>query len=147
MKTLPYLLAATLLSAFISCQKEPESGYPDNISALLEQIADPPAKYRTAPLWDWNDKINREDIAFQLEQFKKGGLGGVFIHPRPGLVTEYLSDDWNELFAYTVKTGKELGCLEFGKNIPNTIAVDPKNRFWIIATKDRTLRFFRLNNI
>ncbi len=109
MKTLPYLLAATLLSAFISCQKEPESGYPDNISALLEQIADPPAKYRTAPLWDWNDKINREDIAFQLEQFKKGGLGGVFIHPRPGLVTEYLSDDWNELFAYTVKTGKELG--------------------------------------
>ena len=33
----------------------------------------------------------------------------VFIHPRPGLITEYLSDEWFELYKYAVEKGKELG--------------------------------------
>lgn len=81
----------------------------NDLATVLDLITDPPVEYRTAPLWDWNDKINREDIEFQLQQFKMGGLGGVFIHPRPGLVTDYLSDDWNSLFKFTVEKGKELG--------------------------------------
>jgi len=109
MKTLQLLLAVSIMAISISCQKATESAYPDDVRALLEQIKDPKAEFRTAPLWDWNDIINEEDIAFQLEQFKKGGLGGVFIHPRPGLVTEYLSDEWNSLFRFTVEKGKELG--------------------------------------
>ena len=44
-----------------------------------------------------------------MEQFKNAGIGGVFVHPRPGLITEYLSDEWFELFDYTVQKGKELG--------------------------------------
>ncbi len=44
-----------------------------------------------------------------MEKFKAGGLGGVFVHPRPGLITEYLSEDWHQLFDHTVKKGKELG--------------------------------------
>jgi len=70
---------------------------------------DPPSEYRSAPLWDWNDKITEEEIDFQLEKFKEGGLGGVFIHPRPGLITEYLSEDWNHLYDHTIKKAKELG--------------------------------------
>jgi len=31
------------------------------------------------------------------------------VHPRPGLLTEYLSDEWFHLFDYTVQKGKELG--------------------------------------
>ncbi|MBT4411012.1 MAG: hypothetical protein HOC82_14330 [Bacteroidetes bacterium] len=94
----------------ISCnhQVNKESGI-NNLDGLLTQLPDPPVDYRTAPLWDWNEKINEEDIAFQLQKFKEGGLGGVFIHPRPGLVTDYLSDDWNKLYKYTVEKGKELG--------------------------------------
>jgi len=30
------------------------------------------------------------------------------VHPRPGLLTEYLSDEWFHLFDYTVQKGKEL---------------------------------------
>lgn len=81
----------------------------NNLATVLDLISDPPVEYRTAPLWDWNDKINREDIEFQLQQFKLGGLGGVFVHPRPGLVTDYLSDDWNSLFKFAVEKGNELG--------------------------------------
>ena len=72
-------------------------------------FADPPSEYRSAPLWDWNDKITEQGIDFHMKKFKEGGIGGVFIHPRPGLITEYLSEDWNHLFDYTVRKGKELG--------------------------------------
>ncbi|TFH22741.1 MAG: hypothetical protein E4H10_13230, partial [Bacteroidia bacterium] len=43
-----------------------------------------------------------------MKEFKKAGIGGVFVHPRPGLLTEYLSDDWFHLFDYTLQKGKEL---------------------------------------
>jgi hypothetical protein len=39
---------------------------------------------------------------------KDKGFGGVFVHPRPGLITEYISDEWYELFRYTLDKGKEL---------------------------------------
>jgi hypothetical protein len=43
-----------------------------------------------------------------MNEFKKAGIGGVFVHPRPGLLTEYLSVEWFDLFDYTVQKGKEL---------------------------------------
>ena len=76
---------------------------------LKKNLVDPPSEYRSAPLWDWNDKISEEGIDFQMKKFKEGGIGGVFVHPRPGLITEYLSDDWDHMFQYTVQKGKELG--------------------------------------
>jgi len=104
------LLIVLIPIFLISCNQQvnKESGI-NNLDGLLTQLPNPPVDYRTAPLWDWNEKINEEDIAFQLQKFKEGGLGGVFIHPRPGLVTDYLSDDWNKLYKYTVEKGKELG--------------------------------------
>ena len=79
-------------------------------SAELRQLfADPPAEYRSAPLWVWHDRITEEGIDFQMKEFKKAGIGGVFVHPRPGLITEYLSEEWFHLFDYAVQKGKELG--------------------------------------
>jgi hypothetical protein len=79
-----------------------------SVEILRELFADPPSEYRSAPLWDWNEKITREGIDFQMREFKNAGIGGVFVHPRPGLITEYLSDEWFDLFDYTVQKGKEL---------------------------------------
>ena len=81
----------------------------NSYTQLKELFIDPPSDYRSAPLWDWNDKITEEGIDFQMKKFKEGGLGGVFIHPRPGLITEYLSEDWNHLYDYTIQKAKELG--------------------------------------
>jgi len=81
----------------------------NDFASLESNLVDPPSEYRSAPLWNWNDQITEEGIDFQMKKFKEGGLGGIFVHPRPGLVTEYLSEDWNHLFDYTVKKGKELG--------------------------------------
>jgi len=79
-----------------------------SLKQLQSLFMDPPVEYRSAPLWVWNDDITEKQIDEQLADFKSGGLGGVFIHPRPGLITPYISDRWFSLCAYTVEKSKEL---------------------------------------
>jgi hypothetical protein len=101
-------LFALMTMIWACTPKQPKEGI--NTSSELKQLfADPPSEYRSAPLWDWNEQISEEGIDFQMKEFKKAGIGGVFVHPRPGLLTEYLSEDWFHLFDYTVQKGKELG--------------------------------------
>ncbi|HAQ18500.1 MAG TPA: hypothetical protein DCR40_04600 [Prolixibacteraceae bacterium] len=90
------------------CSKKPVTDGIQTSTELKQLFADPPSEYRSAPLWDWNEQISEEGIEFQLKEFKKAGIGGVFVHPRPGLLTEYLSEDWFHLFDYTIQKGKEL---------------------------------------
>ena len=107
---LPKLIGTILLIAFtFGCSKKPLQDGIHNYVQLKEHIENPPSEYRSAPLWDWNDKISEEGIDFHMKKFKEGGIGGIFVHPRPGLITEYLSEDWDHLFDYTVRKGKELG--------------------------------------
>ena len=80
-----------------------------DFATLSAQFDEPPAEYASGPLFVWNEKISKEDIDSFLVSFKKQGIMQPFIHPRPGLVTEYLSDEWFELYRYTVEKGKELG--------------------------------------
>jgi len=76
----------------------------------LETIfSDPPVDYRSVPFWSWNDKMTKKEISLQLEDFKAKGIGGVFMHPRYGLITEYLSDEWFEMVRYTIDKCRELG--------------------------------------
>ena len=99
------LLASVLGLLLMTCQpvRKDEALTLNSYSQLKEWLVDPPSEYRSAPLWDWNDRITREGIAFQLQEFKNAGIGGVFVHPRPGLITEYLSEDWHQLFDFTVQ--------------------------------------------
>lgn len=52
--------------------------------------------------------MTKEIIDTMMLEFKQNAFGGVFIHPRPGLITEYFSDQWWELCRYTLAKGKEL---------------------------------------
>lgn len=76
---------------------------------IRKNFANPPVSHRTAPLWVWNDLMSEEQIAFQLKEMKEHGFGGAFVHPRPGLIIEYLSDEWFERWGYALRTAKELG--------------------------------------
>ncbi|MCE1197338.1 MAG: hypothetical protein LWW85_00085 [Marinilabiliales bacterium] len=100
--------AMLLLAGCATPKSEPGNPLSDYAS-LQQKFLNPPSEFRSIPLWDWNDKITEEGIDFHMRKFKEGGLGGIFVHPRPGLITEYLSEDWDKLFAYTVQKGKELG--------------------------------------
>ncbi|WP_217594720.1 glycosyl hydrolase [Cohnella sp. GbtcB17] len=75
----------------------------------LQAFNDPPSSYRPAPLWVWNDDMTDERIREQLRELKDAGFGGAFVHPRPGLVTEYLSEDWFARWACALEEAQRLG--------------------------------------
>jgi hypothetical protein len=102
------LLFSTLLLA--SCGKPFVNEVKINdFKSLSSEFKSPSKEYTTAPFFVWNYKITKEEIDHYLDEFKKQGSLQVIVHPRPGLITEYLSDEWFELFKYTVDKGKELG--------------------------------------
>lgn len=103
---LALVLTLALAAVGASCAKKPAGA---SYETILRTFADPPAEYRSAPLWVWNDLMTRDEIKGQLEDIKARGIGGAFIHPRPGLITPYLTDEWFSLCAYAVETGKALG--------------------------------------
>jgi len=68
----------------------------------------PPPEYRSAPFWSWNDDLDMPELRRQLQEIKKGGYGGAFIHSRVGLVTPYLSDKWMDCAAESLKLAKKM---------------------------------------
>src|SRR4051812_38352599 len=70
--------------------------YPQNISARLdpEVFRNPPSIYRGVPFWSWNARLDLPQLFRQIEQFKAMGFGGVCIHSRTGLATEYLGAEY-----------------------------------------------------
>lgn len=102
------LISITIL--LFSCRKPVVSEVKINdFASLSAEFKSPSKEYTTAPFFVWNYKITKEDIDHYLNEFKKQGSLQVFVHPRPGLITEYLSDEWFELFKYTVDKGKDMG--------------------------------------
>ena len=81
----------------------------ESAEQLGKSFADPPAEYRSMPLWVWNDELAWPRLREQLGQFKRQGMGGVFVHPRPGLMTEYLGEEWFRLWRLSLEEGKRLG--------------------------------------
>lgn len=61
-------------------------------------FADPPRGYSTGPLWTWNDMLSEEHIRSTLRDLAGQKVKQVWVHPRPGLMTSYLSDDWFRLW-------------------------------------------------
>jgi hypothetical protein len=98
--------------AINACKKKvyqiDEIKVPD-FKALSAQFKEPAKEYTTSPFFVWNADITKDEIDNFLNDFKKAGSSQVFIHPRPGLITEYLSDKWFDLYKHAVEKGKELG--------------------------------------
>ena len=103
----PFAILLSINSCTVQEEYYPE-GALTNFNDLMQEFPDPSCNYGSAPLYVWNGDITPERIDQDMNEFKEAGFGGVFIHPRPGLITEYLSDTWFELFRYAVDEGKEL---------------------------------------
>lgn len=106
-KYLFFLLLACFACAFIQQPQDPVPAA--TFEQLKKNFASPGKEYGSAPLWVWHTKITRAIIDSMMREFKQNAFGGVMVHPRPGLITEYLSKDWYDLFTYTVNKGKQLG--------------------------------------
>lgn len=79
-----------------------------------KQLYDPPKKYRPAPFWSWNEKLDTAETLEQIRQMDKAGLGGFFMHARGGLQTGYLSQEWFENVSASLDEGEKTGMLAWG---------------------------------
>lgn len=82
---------------------------PNPSPAWIATFAAPPRTDRPQPLWSWNADLDEARIDAMLAQFAAQGCGGTFIHARPGLVTDYLSQRWFELWRHAARRSAELG--------------------------------------
>ncbi len=85
--------------------------------SLRRAFSSPPALYGPAPLLIFNDEHEGEAgegrISRVLEGHGQVGYGGVFLHPRPGLMTEYLSPRWFALIRHAVGECRRLGLVPY----------------------------------
>jgi len=96
------ILAMMCLGAFVSPLRAVDS------TALRSQFADPPRQYSSAPLWVWNDRLTEAQIIGTLRDLASQNVKQVFVHPRPGLMTPYLSDEWFRLWKVALKEAERL---------------------------------------
>lgn len=110
MKTSILALIFPFLLLMFSCtgNPEPEKQF-KSYKELSRHFKEIPNEYKTVPFWVWNDDVSREMIDEQLRDYKQKGFGGLFIHPRYGLITEYASPEWYDLVAYANRKAKKLG--------------------------------------
>jgi hypothetical protein len=67
--------------------------YPAN-AELAAQFVNPPAIYRGTPFWSWNAKLDGPILMRQIDALREMGMGGFHIHPRTGLTTPYLGEEF-----------------------------------------------------
>lgn len=74
-----------------------------------QEFKNPPAQFRGAPFWAWNNKLDSGQLVRQIGYFKEMGMGGFHIHCRVGLDTEYLGKEFMECAAACAEEGRKQG--------------------------------------
>ena len=74
-----------------------------------EEFKNPPAFFRGAPFWAWNNKLDAEQLTRQIHYFKEMGMGGYHIHCRVGLDTPYLGKEFMDCVSACIEEGKKEG--------------------------------------
>ena len=69
----------------------------------------PPAEYLGAPFWVWNCKLDKQELLDQMDIFREMGMGGVTIHCRTGLATEYMGEEFMDIVKACIEKAKQCG--------------------------------------
>jgi hypothetical protein len=83
--------------------------------SILSEFSNPSNEFRPWPLFVLNDEYlpgaGEARLTELLENMARVGYGGVFLHPRPGLITEYLSPRWFEIIRHCISECRRLGMI------------------------------------
>lgn len=76
---------------------------------LEKEFANPPSEYRLAPFWFLNRDLKDEELVRQIKEMHDKGVDGFILHPRHGLLTPYLSEEFFQRIRTCIETAKKLG--------------------------------------
>ncbi|MCL2329898.1 MAG: hypothetical protein FWC56_01180, partial [Phycisphaerae bacterium] len=79
-----------------------------SLDELRKNFAQPNRDYSTGPLWTWNDRLTEEQVRSTLRDLAGQNVKQVWVHPRPGLMTPYLSDEWFHLWKIALDEAEKL---------------------------------------
>jgi hypothetical protein len=86
----------------------PAASQAQDAAAVKAVFSDPPREYSTAPLWTWNDMLTEQQVRQTLRDLAGQQVKQAFVHPRPGLMTPYLSEDWFRLWCVALDEAQRL---------------------------------------
>ncbi len=75
----------------------------------IAQWIAPSAEYRSAPFWSWNGEMKPEVLREHIEKLRAGGMGGFFMHSRPGLKTDFMGEEWMRCVEACIEKARETG--------------------------------------
>lgn len=110
---------------------------------MREVFANPPAAYRQAPFWFWNERLDKDLLSWQIRQMQDKGLGGFVMHARHGLITPYLSAEWMDCIRHCCEEAKQRGMLAWAydeRDWPSGPAGGA-----VIARPENRMRYLRLD--
>jgi hypothetical protein len=117
LKTLPLGLKTLEAKASASNKAEPANplSYPKSALPFSKELfTNPTSEYRGCPFWAWNNKLDKEQLLRQIDNFEAMGMGGFHMHVRTGLDTEYMGEEFMDMIRSCVKyaeSKKMLACL------------------------------------
>ena len=94
------------LLCVIACSASPSGA--GNSSEAKSLFQNPPRQYSTGPLWVWNDLLTEQQIRDTMRDLAGQSVKQVWVHPRPGLMTPYLSSDWFRLWKVAFDEARRL---------------------------------------
>jgi hypothetical protein len=104
-------LSLVLLGSLLVACGRPASAAPGataDSSRVKALFKNPPREYSTGPLWVWNDLLTEQQIRDTMRDLAAQKVKQVWVHPRPGLMTPYLSNDWFRLWKVALNEAERL---------------------------------------
>ncbi|HPP74887.1 MAG TPA: hypothetical protein PLU88_07170, partial [Armatimonadota bacterium] len=79
-----------------------------DLESLKKEFSNPASTYRLAPFWFLNHELEDSELTWQINEMNRKGVGGFILHPRHGLITPYLSEEWMNRMDTCIKEADKL---------------------------------------
>jgi len=76
---------------------------------LKELFKSPPQRLGMAPFWFLNEKLDADELRWQVQQMHEKGMSGYVMHARYGLEVPYLSEEWFKKIGVVLEESEKLG--------------------------------------
>ncbi|MCP5525507.1 MAG: hypothetical protein H7A47_01705 [Verrucomicrobiales bacterium] len=103
-----FLSVRLCLVGLLAASSSVAVGALEDLAAVEGRFADPPREFASGPLWVWNDDLTETQIRETLRDLAGQRVRQAFVHPRPGLMTPYLGDDWFRLWKVALDEAAKL---------------------------------------